>query len=437
MSIIQNPTLGEKIKLLREAAGFSQAKLAKALYSSTMLISRIERDLAACDDEMLHTIKKTLGVENAPLLESELTAYKSRLVALFDMIEGDNLIAAQASMDTLFAITDLPWEYDLSIMYSSLKTMLEVLAKTVTARQALGADEFITIGADNYLDNASSKEALYMYHLTKGLIYYYKSDDVNAIEHLTKLFDNPNNYFTPDAKILTFIGTCYIFLLKPVKAMLWLERARAIYNYSRASRVGPLMNQMLGLCYITTGEYKLAKELHETGLAQARSVNDEIRIAEELINLAVVSEGMGDLEKSVRLSDQALSHINKDQTPVHYLSAITNKAKFLYRLKKHEKARELLDYGKTLSYIDSSLAILLEALSHLLTLKNSESIDYLENVAIPHFRTSISYIHMALDICRLLEDHYKRTRSAKKALLMASTIRDIYEDMFIGESNYV
>jgi len=247
-----------------------------------------------------------------------------------------------------------------------------------------------------------------------------------------KLFDYANDDFKPDAKILTFIGTCYLYLVKPVKAMLWLERAKAIYNYNRASRIGPLLNQMLGICYIATGEYTLAKELHETAHAQARSINLKIRIAEELLNLAVVSDGMGDLKQSVRLCDQALTYIDRDDTPKHYLSAIANKAKFMYKLKEYDKFRDLLENCKAMVHVDESLAIYIEAMTHLLTLKNIESTDYLENVAIPYFRTSCTYISMAIEMCKLLEAHYKRARSTKKALLIASTMRDIYEEMFTG-----
>jgi len=435
--VVKKPlTVGEKIKLLREAKGFNQAKLVQDLCSSTMSISRIERDIATCNDEMLSTIKKTLGVEDAPLFEHELTAYENRLVTLFNLIEDFNYTDARIVLDAMFPIMELPWEHDLSLMYSSLEALLKVmeLAAKEGKQQGINYSEININGEESYPKHAMRKEVLFLYNYVKGTIYYYRNDNENAIKYLMKLFDYASDDFKPDTKILTYIGTSYLYLNKPFKATLWLERAKAIYSGSRARYVGSVLNQMLGTCYTITGEYKLAKELHEESLAQATSLNNKINVAIALLNLAVVSEGMGDIKESLRLCDQALQYFDKDESPLYYLTAIANKVGFLYKLKKYDEFRKLLNYGKSMAHIDESIAIQFEAMSHYMTLKNNESTDYLENVAIPRYRASFDSVIVALEICKLLENHYKRIGSSKKALTIAATIRDIYEDMLIDGS---
>ena len=62
-------TLGEKLRLVRQAKGFSQTNVADAVKCHVVDISHIERGENKISSEMLASIKQFLEITNAPLME--------------------------------------------------------------------------------------------------------------------------------------------------------------------------------------------------------------------------------------------------------------------------------------------------------------------------------------------------------------------------------
>ncbi|MCL2528291.1 MAG: hypothetical protein FWE42_07715 [Defluviitaleaceae bacterium] len=71
-----------------------------------------------------------------------------------------------------------------------------------------------------------------------------------------------------------------------------------------------------------------------------------------------------------------------------------------------------------------------------MNLKDAESLNYLESVSIPFYRSQGgAFITTTLHLCKTLETIYRKKRAAKKADTIAVTMRDIYEDMIFWPNN--
>jgi len=78
----------------------------------------------------------------------------------------------------------------------------------------------------------------------------------------------------------------------------------------------------------------------------------------------------------------------------------------------------------------------IEATRHLMTLNESQSIKYLETVALPFYRAHVgNFIFSALDTCDILESQYRKRGAARKADAIAIMQRNIYKGMIYGPND--
>jgi len=426
-------SLGEKIRQIRIAKGLSQENLATALQCSDVLVSRIERGLSECDAEKLVIIKKYMGIENAPLLDSELEIYNKSLWALYDDINNNRIAQARAMHDNIFPITSLPFEGALSMLY----TMIEI--RLLYREDNFTAGEEKLNKADIYLKHAST-EALHIYHRNKGDLYIYggKLSYKDALWHYLQLLDLDNCSLKPVPATYLNIGHCYYNLGKTYHAILYFERIKTEHNSDSSSHQKMIIDHMLGVSYMQIGEHGKAKKLLESAIAQAQSVHRHGTVGVILSNMASLNIKMDNPKEGLRLCNQALVSMQENRAPLikNYdaLHAMTLffKARCLFMMNTRDKCIEAINQGIAFTKEKCNVAVLaFEALRHTMTLNNSESTAYLEDVAIPGLIASKSaYIYIALDICKALEAHYKKKGTTKKALAITAIIKDIYEEMF-------
>jgi len=70
---------------------------------------------------------------------------------------------------------------------------------------------------------------------------------------------------------------------------------------------------------------------------------------------------------------------------------------------------------------------------HRMTINNKESVEYLEEIAIPYFiKQGGWYLTAAAYLCKILEAHYRKKGAARKADAIAIIQRDIYREMIYG-----
>jgi len=423
-------TLGEKIRQVRKEKGFSQENMAYAIKTSDAFVGRIERGEAECSEEMLEAIKEFLGIVGAPLLEPEIKVYKSRLWAANEMINASRLSDARVALNDLSAIKHLPFEQDLSIIYSMIEARI-----LFREGNAAAAEELIN-AAEATIDEAGVS-ALHMYHRNKGYLYYaQKNDYKKALNHYFLVLELESDEVKYDANVLFTIGSCYNSLFQPFKAISYYEQARREFSGDSVHKLASQIDIELATSYAHTGDLKRAEKLFEASLAHAKSINNENSIGIALMNLAFVKGPKGEYHEVIKYTDQALVYLKNDKYTCAML--LYNKALILINLKEFEQCKKVIEQGKALAQGNETCMILLESANHLITLNDSASANYIETVTIPHLISCGNSGKYAVQhYCNVLEAHYKKKRATKKAMAIAVISRDIYREMIFGTEYFL
>jgi len=427
-------TLGEKIMHVRKAKGYSQENLAHAIKRNRPFVQRIENGQAQCTDEMLDTIKKFLGIENAPLLDHELEVYRGQLWVVNDLLNATRIPEAQKILDEMAPITDIPFEQDLFLLYKIMELRLHL-------DDNYAIEEMKKIEA---LLNNVSNDALFLYHRTKGNLYLHIADYKNAIRHYSKLQSLATDNLKLDATTLYCIGFVYYAIGKFYQAIRYLEQAKNELGNDRTSIILPQIIINLACSYVFTGDYKNAGALFETSLTHAKTVDkSSFRIGAVQSYMAMYYIETKNYEKGLELCEDALKNLNTEsdlrKRPINkqsYAITLINKAQCLVKMNKIEEFKAVAEQALSLAEGDEHTTLLFKSLEHMTTLNNSASTDYLENTAIPYFMNHGYSRITALEICTNLEAHYKKKKLKTKALAMAAIIRDIYKGFFIVDEDF-
>ena len=419
-------SFGEKIRQIRVNKGLHQEDLAKAINTSKMFVSRLERGQADYDAHMLANIRKFYGIENAPIFDHELEDYRNRLWVCNDLITAQNLQHAKTMLATLSPIMELPFERDLTLLY------LMTEARILFREENLEAGEERLNRTEALLDEASS-EALHLYHYNRGFLLLIRRDHKASLRHHLQCLNHENNNVKLGVGVLYNIGTIYLQIGKPWQALTYLEYSKMKYDLGRTNILESSINTNLALAYTFVGEYEKAESLYNDALAQVKSTNNDLLTGIALASLSFMYLCKGNNAESLKAYNKSLILVKNHSI---YVKILTRKAFCLVRMKDFAQCKEVIEQCRELNKDDKNLAISIEAISHIMTLDNSESADHLENFVIPHFRTSNDFenggIYRALTFCEILEAHYRKKRKIKKANEIAVVGRDIYKEIYFG-----
>ena len=429
--------LGEKIMQIRKAKGLSMENMACAIKKSQPFISRFERGEADCSAEELEAIKKFLEIENAPLFEHELKFYKSQMWVLHDLLNKTRYQEADALFHKLSSVRALPFEEELIMLHTMLEIrilMMEGTQKrhkesTEAAHETEKAAEEKLKAAEALINfDTASDEVLQLYHRNKGLIYVVKMDVMNKIKHFLKAIDYSTDNIPIDEMLYYHIGCAYLAIGKPFKAIMYLERAKALC-LDGTSRILIHININIASACINTGELKEAEKLLKESLLHAESMDEVGGKMRIMMHMAELCSRANKHEESIGFLDQATEYAK------NYTHALVNilwaKAENLFKLKRTNECNDVLAHAKKLAVGDELQTLMVETQIHRTTLDNDDSLHYLENEAIPYLKKRKGpFAFYAMDLCRELEAHYLKKRSKMKALIMAAIMRDIYEEAF-------
>jgi len=424
-------SFGEKIKQIRISKGLKQEELAKAINTGRTFVSRLESGQAEYDDRMLAAIREFYGIEHAPLFDHELEDYRNRLWIWHDLVDTNRLSEAKDMQTKLSPILELPYEHDLRLVYLMIET--KILLKE--GNFAKGEERLNT--AKEYLDSISV-EALHLYHRNMGFLSLVRRDNKTSLKHFLHSINYATENLKPDVGIFINLGMIYFNLGKPWQAILHLEHIKSSQNFDRSYRYESAVNFVLATCYMHIDKYDKSEELFNYALMQAKRINNENDTGATLSNLASLYIRKGDFEASLKACDQSLVFLKND--PYRYVITLMTKASCLLGMKDFIKYEEVITQGMELVKDDKNLTISFETLRHSTTLDDSKSIEYLEDFAIPHFRTTDADegggMYRALSICNTLEAHYRRKRQQKNAQAIAAIARDILLEMHHGEVEF-
>ena len=422
-------SLAEKIKLIRKAKGLSLENLAHATNVSVPTMSRIENGTTPYSDELLGAIVKYMEIENAPLKEHDVEAYKNRLWVINDLVTADRAAEARAAHKDLFPVTELPYECDLSVLYTMTDARIFIKEGNIQAvEERVAAAEALVDGASN--------EALILYHRNRGYLYSSRGDYKNAAIQYLHAAGIESTILPADASLYLNIGIMYTHLGKPNLVINYLERANLLYSHDRTNAVGSYIDNHLAMNYLALGQYSKAKKLLTKSLAAAKSIGNTLTIGTATGNLGFAYAAEGDTQMGLKLVEQGMEYFNEDDE--QYKQGLFSKAGYLIIMKKYTEAKEAITQGKSLCKDEGMFTIGFEALESMIALqssqKNNAAAEYISNIAIPHFMNGgLPYKQTTLWLCDVLEAYYKKHRNTKMATAIAAMIRDIYKEMFIGD----
>ena len=417
--------LGEKIMLIRKSKGFSLDNAAHDTKLSKSTLCRLERGTINISPEQLKRIKKFLEIEEAPLLTPELKVYKDRIWVWNDLINANRITEARDIQKDLSIIRVLSFEKELNLLYSM--TYARLLIKEHKLQKA---EEYLN-KAEASIDEACIA-ARYLFHFCKGSIDCINGEYKSALTHLLKNLNLGSDDIGPDISLFSLLGSAYLGLGKPYRAIYFLEHAREKYNPDRTNSTLMYMMNTLAICYEHIGDFCKAKNLLEDTIAQAKYLKDNHLLGMALSNMSNLCQKSNAYDESIAICDQALEYLKDDKHS--YAVTLYIKASALLKARKLARCKEVLQQGAAMSEGDSDLTMMFNAQRHLMTMNSTGSADYLENVAIPYFkeRNGLKKF-IALDICKELEAHYKKKKLKTKAFVIAAIIREIYEEVFFED----
>jgi len=422
MESFVNISLGEKIRQIRVAKGLSQENLAHAVKCSVATINRIENGKTECIGKILADIKKSLAVENAPLLPSEREVYKARLLIYNDWLSAGRVADVETMLGKMSCVIDLPFEQDLILMFTLIETRLLIKDFDISA-----AEEKLK-QAEVYL-NKVSDETLHMYFYVKGLCYHYQRDIESALKYYLKACTHEKSSL--DLMLQINIGMCYFHLGRPIQAIVLLENIKTKYPMDSSHPTAHHLVYIIASCYALIGEYSKAKKMFDEVIIPVRILNSRFAAGEILSNMGLMYIKMKKYGESINLCNEALTYLPAEW--IGYRVTLYQKGLALLKMNKPGECNEVIAHGLFISEGDELSAISFNALKHLMTLNDAASIDYILHIAVPHLRNAGIFKFQALDLCKALEEHYYKKRAKTKALAIAAIIREIYEEIFLGD----
>jgi len=176
----------------------------------------------------------------------------------------------------------------------------------------------------------------------------------------------------------------------------------------------------LAINYYKIGMYREAEKILNDCFVRANSVDNKFFEGLALQNLGIMHRYAENWEKAIKYFEQALDIFDKGT----YRHAWTLYFKIRCEVeisKLFDLERELIDIMESPLKKYDDYSIFLKTLLHTIHLNrnmtryNMNAVEYIENVAIPHF---IEYNNRleALDLYELLERHYLRTNKLKQSL---------------------
>jgi len=266
-----------------------------------------------------------------------------------------------------------------------------------------------------------------------GFLLLMKREYKTSVKHFLQSLDHETANVKADIGILHNIGIIYYNLGKPWQALMYFAQAKMKYDLGRAHVASAQINNAIAMCYTSVGEFDKAEHIYNDALAQAKRVDNDLETGIALNNLAALYLKKGNIDECLKVCNQAAVLLKND---FRYIHALVNKAVCLIEMKDFAQCKEIIKKGKELVKDDKTLTIFFEFISHLSTLDNKDSTDYLENIAIPHCRATVvdegGGIYRALDICQRLEAHYRKKRNKRKADAIGLIGRDIAMEIFFG-----
>ena len=421
-------SMGEKIKLIRHAKDVTQQQLVENLSITRSRLSQIENDEDYGHDDVssdtLMQIRKALNLEALPLTEAQREGFKADLVKWSDIITAQKFEDAKEMRQKLSAITFAPFDEELNTFFSLIDCKLVLYLGGISV-----AETILASIESKYMDDLPPAFLSY-YYRNKSTIYTLRHQHQDALTLMTKAFNLMFNV-KQDAVLYYGMGVRYYNVGYIRRSIMFLEEALKLCENEPGSVWERYIKCALVRNYIGLNDLDDAAELLDKMHKEAKDSGDHQFLCEVLVYYGYMRRVSGYTPSAHGYLDEAMKYVDKESGL--YMEVLYQKARCYIADGGFTVCEDLLRAGKWVSKGNRHWTVLFESLGHLTTLKNDESIEYLETVTLPHLLNEVTQYDIALDYCKTLQKHYeqKSIGTIKKALETEKMITHIYERMFV------
>jgi len=419
-------TPSEKIQRLRTAANYTQLDLAEALGCTKSKVSRVENDKWGYSDEDIAAAKQFFGIDNAPLTDKELIDFKQRLYGWKNLIKNRQTEEARRYQSDLAVIKKLPFEPELSTLYR----MFEIRLVLTEANVAL-AEEMLLSEAP--LIEGASKENRHFFNYNMGSLYFWKWDFKTALQYYLNARSLEAYVLEKDASLDLNLAICYGMRGKYTLAIGTIEGVYDLFNYNKTSIMHTYVNSILAINYVRIGQVTRAKRLLDKSLSVTFGNEGKVQLGNALHNYGCACKKSKEYQEAISYFDQAFEYFETGDK--FYMENMYWKIYCLIQLKDIPKVKVLLAKIRPLSEGNEHYLIIFESLSHLLTINDEASIDFIEKKTIPYLMEKYEYFRI-FDYCDVLEKKFtiRINNGYKKRLLdLKEIILKITKEITFGE----
>ncbi|MCL2593703.1 MAG: helix-turn-helix domain-containing protein [Defluviitaleaceae bacterium] len=421
----------QKIKVLRKAANCTQEDLAEALGCTKSKISRIESGDWDYSQEDIAAARKFLGVDNVPFNDKEFMDFKQRLYQWRDLIKNRLTDEARKKQSDLAVITRLYFEPELNMLYRMFEIKL-LLTEALTVKTNVALAEEMLLSEELLIEEAS-KENQHHFYCNMGALHINKQDFKTALQYYIKACDLEVYVLEKDVSLKLNLAICYGMLGKYALTIGIIEEIYPFLDYNRYSSTQTYLDNTLAVNYFRIGHVSRAKKLLSKCLSEQPGADSKYFLGLSYHNYGCACWKSKEYEEAISYFDRADSYFDKNDRM--YVENIYWKVRCLIASKKDSKARLLISEVKPHIEGNEHHLLMFDSLSHLFTINDDASIDFIEKKTIPYLIGKYEH-YRAIDYCEVLKSRFMAWSNKgykKKLIKLKAMICDINEDMLFGE----
>ncbi|MCL2353672.1 MAG: tetratricopeptide repeat protein [Defluviitaleaceae bacterium] len=426
-----NLTPEEKVMAIRRQQGKSRQSLAEHIQSNMQRLDRIERlkNLKYTAEEWPQA-KEFLGIVGMPLEDSERPSFIESVLIFGEMVSADRMEEAKTIYERLLPVynieivdPELSWLFRLVCVPYSIKQ-----GKLEEARKEMSF--FDNSFGDKKAEDLTPR-LLYHYYRNKGRLYFFDFDKEKSKEFYEKALDVAQNNESFSQKEIyrsvQNVASCYTELGLPNKALLLLRDARNFCD--RLDFFTVRIDTDMALNYARIGEFEESKKLITKTLARAEGFQNNFFVGLVWYIFGLVHKFAKNWDEAIESFEKALSY--HDTNSIYHMWSYYYQIRCVIEKRDFIKAKTMINEMETLHGDNEEMEIPINYITHFkiiskgITTFRQESVDYVENVAIPYFLKR-HYKYEAMRACELLIEHYKRARKTQESYRIMEMLLEIH-----------
>ena len=378
--------------------------------------------------EQVNSLVKFLDIKEVELSKEKIKHFKQQLSMWREKISQGKLGAAARHLEecSLHEITYLPFDYNL-IMHYEMFNIKFILARRDydLAERLLSEIEVKKLSVENK----------YHYYYNFGTLHIYKKKYDAALKFFTKAYETE---FIDDKgyehSLHYNLGLCYTYLGMSLRAVLCLEQADKLLKRDNASLFPICLDNVLAVNYMRLGELHLSKKRIVKSLGHAKTLKNKEHIGIAIHNLGCLSMKEKEFDRALEYFNKELEFIEEGERE-HYENLFY---KILCRIMSDNSwAKSDLSYATKLAQNrdDKEYSALFESLSHLLSLEEESSVEYIETVTIPSLMEKHDYQRI-LYYYQIMESFFSKNGNKTKVLEINLASYNLFKIMIQGGRTY-